>query len=188
MRILGVTASGFFNGDFELISTTTLGSSAANVTFDVSGLGSTYKHLQIRIAARSTASEVLSGMRVRLGAGSIDTGTNYSGHQLYGYNSAVSSSSLSPANLMPTGAAAGANATANIFGSSIVDILDAFSTTKNKTIRSLGGVAAGTGTNAYVALESGSWYNTSAITQAQVLLTVGSYATGSRFSIYGIKG
>jgi hypothetical protein len=69
-----------------------------------------------------------------------------------------------------------------------VDLLDAYSTTKNKTTRSLsGGIVQSSESG--VALSSGLWRSTSAITSATLLSGTGSnLSIGSRFSIYGIKG
>jgi hypothetical protein len=68
----------------------------------------------------------------------------------------------------------------------VIDILDAFETTKNKTIRSFGG-QVGSGAN-LILLHSGFWNNTAAISS----ITLGvngapQFATGCRFSLYGIK-
>ena len=75
-------------------------------------------------------------------------------------------------------------ATASAFGGGVVDILDPYSTTKNKTIRGLGGLAA---TN--IALRSGSWASTDSVTSITCLpFSGGNWVAGSRFSLYGIKG
>lgn len=174
--------------DFELIETVVLTAAQASVTFDVSGLGSTYKHLQIRVAGRTTASEVLSGMRVRLGTTAIDTGNNYSVHQFYGYNGSVTSGGSANQSWIFASAIAGNNASANVFGSVVVDLLDLWSSSKYKTVRSLGGAVNGTGTNAYVSLESGSWRNTAAVEKVLVTSAFGTLAANTRISIYGLKG
>jgi hypothetical protein len=78
------------------------------------------------------------------------------------------------------------NATSTIFGPIIIDIVDAYSTTKNKTIRSLQGVYS---TGFQVRLVSGSWRNTASITTiAMTSANSSNFLTGSRFSLYGIKG
>jgi len=176
-------------GDYELIESSILTGTTGSVTFSNLGTySSVYKHLQIRVAARSTASEVLTGVRLRLGNGSPDASTLYSAHQLYGFNGSVASGGEINQTWVFCSAVAGASASSNVFGAVVIDILDPYSTTKFKTTRSLGGVSAGTGTNAYVALESGNWRGTSSVTDTQVLPASGSWAAGSRFSLYGIKG
>jgi hypothetical protein len=79
-----------------------------------------------------------------------------------------------------------ASSTANVFGAFVVDILDPFETTKNTTVRSLGGMNAAW---ASIELRSGAWLSTSAA--ASILLKPlvgGNFVANSRFSIYGIKG
>jgi hypothetical protein len=174
---------------FELIETQVLSSSAASVSFTSLGTySSTYKHLQLRFAARGSVAAVISGVRLRLGAGSLDTGSNYSRHQLYGYNGSVTSYGEGTQTSMFSGACPGSSAGSNIFGAATIDLLDVFSSTKNKTVRTLSGVSAGTGTNAFVTLESGAWLSTSSVQQINIFAASGDFVSGSRFSLYGIKG
>lgn len=164
--------------DYELISTTILGSAAASVTF--SGLGTSaaaYKHLQIRAVYKmDTASETA------LMQFNGDTATNYRVHRLTGNGSTVTSADFGPkGSLVPlnaTGTATG------VFSTSIVDIFDFASTTKNKTVRSLSGrLDTATEINLY----SGAWFSTAAITSITLPATAGNIVTGSRFSLYGLK-
>jgi hypothetical protein len=161
-------------GTYELISTTILGSTTSAVTFDVSSLASTYKHLQLRTVTRSTG-----GGNANMTFNS-DTGTNYSWHLLYSNGSSVlttfgaNSSNMLVTSSVPTAA--------NVFTPNVIDILDFASTSKNKTIRSFGGSSA---TNEVV-LFGGAWRNTAAVTS--VTMSIGSWVSGSRFSIYGIRG
>ena len=176
-------------GDFVLLESQVLSSNQSSVTFsNLATLAAGYKHLQIRVAARTSAAEVLSGVRVRLGTGSIDSGANYSAHQLYGFNGSVISGAGTSQTAMFASAVAGANAASNIFGAVVIDLLDPFVSTKNTTSRTLGGIVAGTGTSAYISLESSAWLNTAAVEQASVLPVSGNWVTGSRFSLYGIRG
>ena len=163
--------------DYELISTTVLGSSAASVTF--SGLGTSaaaYKHLQLRIVAKSGSTFSSSHLRFN-----SDSGANYSVHELYGSGSAVGSlnnfSLTRMVNMSPL------PATANVFGAAVIDILDFASSSKNKTVRSFRGFADSVPN---LELVSGAWYSTASITNIE-LLTDYTFATGSRFSLYGLK-
>jgi len=177
-------AGGVAASDYELISSSILGSSQSSIVFDVSSFASTYKHLQIRYVARSTrAGNTLDGLAVRFNA---DTGTNYAGHFLRGNGSAVSSGAETSISKPQIGIIPAASSTANVFGSGVADFLDPFSTTKNKTFRSLYGMTS----QNFVALNSGLWLNTNAITSITIFQTEGSnnLLTGSRFSLYGIKG
>jgi hypothetical protein len=171
-------------GDYELIETQILGSSQASIVFSSLGsYSSTYKHLQIRATTRSTTASGSDGMGIRFNA---DTGNNYSQHGMYGGGSGspVSFATLN----QPWGYTAqipAASATANQFNALVIDLLDPYSTTKNKTFRSFLG---STGTLNLVGLYSGAWFNTASITSITVLPFNGSFAAGTRYSLYGIRG
>ncbi len=162
---------------YESIQTYVMTGAQSTVTF--SSIPSTYKHLQLRIIGNvSTDSNLL----MRVGNGSVDSGSNYSWHQLYGTGSAA-------------GAVAGANSTqmyfasmtnaTSIFGASIIDILDYADTNKYKTIRGLDGYDAnGSGV---VDLASGSWRNTAAISTIEFRCAA-NFNQYSSFALYGIKG
>jgi hypothetical protein len=168
--------------DYELISTTVLGSNQASVVFDVSSFSSTYKHLQIRAAVRSIRADTADQVGIRMNG---DTGANYSWHYLEGNGSSVySDDGVSQTDIfagwMPANTAG-----ANIFSSFVTDYLDVYSTTKNKTLRH----SSGTTPFNVVSLNSGMRMNTEALTSITVLSRLSSqFATGSRFSLYGIKG
>ena len=169
--------------DYELISSSILGSSQSSVVFDVSTYASTYKHLQIRYVAKSTRSSTLDGLAIRFNA---DTGTNYSAHFLRGNGSSVSSGVETNVSTPQIGIIPAASSTNNAFGAGVADLLDPFSTTKYKTFRSL----YGTFNNDFVGLNSGLWRNTNSVTSITLFQTEGAnnLLTGSRFSIYGLKG
>jgi len=67
----------------------------------------------------------------------------------------------------------------------VLDILDAYSTTKNKTIRSLSGMTGGANN---LQLYSGLWNNTAAISSLNIFPGATNFVAGSRFSLYGIRG
>jgi hypothetical protein len=86
--------------------------------------------------------------------------------------------------------------TASAFGAGVVDILEPFSTSKNKTMQTLSGVDLnGTvgGYGGYAALNSGLWRgstgsSTEAITSITIIVNTGaSFNQNSSFALYGIK-
>ena len=170
--------------DYELISSTILGSNTASVNF--TGLGdysSTYKHLQVRVVARTVRTEVNDSIITRFNA---DTGSSYAWHRLFGSGSSVSSGAGTTQTSILTGETSGNTNTTSAFMTTVIDILDPYSTTKNKTIRFLNGGAA---TFTHIQLGSGLWINTASVTSFQLLpLNSANFLTGSRFSLYGIKG
>ena len=180
-----LSAAGAGGSDYELIETNILGSAQAEVVFSsLATYASTYKHLQIRMVARTNrAGDDGENVGVRLNA---DTGSNYADHVLVGNGSSVQSAAGTSQTRMVLAVVTATTATANAFGVSVIDILDSYSTTKNKTLRALAGLQA---TSSRVYLMSGLWMNTASITSATLLpLSGGSFIAGSRFSLYGIRG
>jgi hypothetical protein len=180
-------SGGGVDSDYELIQTYVLGSNQAEITFSSLGTySSTYKHLQIRGASRNTRSGFAASLTgIRLNA---DTGSNYSWHSIRGDGSSVSAEGFANTSLMRVSFVPSATSTANSFDGLVVDILDAYSTTKNKTIRSLGGIAS---TQSNISLMSGNYRSLTAISSITILDEISSgnsFLTGSRFSLYGIKG
>ena len=79
------------------------------------------------------------------------------------------------------------NSTSNVFASNVVDILDAFNTSKYKTIRNLNG--DDTNGSGIIALASGLWQNTNAITSISISTNgYGDFSQYSHVALYGIKG
>lgn len=182
------------SADYELISTTVLGSTTASVTFSsLNTVAASYKHLQIRAVTRNAWSA--PGSTTNYGAnGEIrfngDSGTNYRTHYLDGNGSSVTSGDYSSGNTsayVPDLGGVWDSHTANSYGGFVVDILDFSQTTKNKTIRALGGFSDG---GKRVALSSAAWFSNAAITSIVDSEdgSGGGYKSGSRFSLYGLKG
>lgn len=169
----------FSPSDYELIETQILTGNQASITFSSLGTySSTYKHLQIRGVARSSSAAINLRMRIN-----SDAGSNYASHYLEGNGSAVNSGSVGTQSFMGLGVVA---TTANQFSPMIIDILDSYAA-KNKTIRSFQG--AQSGANSWVGLHSGLWMSTSSITSMSLIAGPSdTFAIGSRFSLYGIKG
>jgi hypothetical protein len=163
-------------GSYDLLETISLSSSAASVEFTnlAATYGSTYKHLQVRFTCRAASSFTTNGLYSRLNS---DSGTNYNGHYLIGTGSSVVSGSTGNVNYALTGIISAATAGAN-------DLLDSFSSSKNKTFRTLSGVLSDT----RIDLHSALWRNTDAVTTWTILAESGNLVAGTRISLYGIKG
>ena len=175
--VLSAAGAGVVGGAYELIATEILTTSEASITFSNLGdYSSIYKHLQIRCVSNGTSSH---RNRLRLNG---DTASNYATHLLFGTGSSVLSDGAGSQTQIAL--VAGGN-TANQFAAGVIDILDAYSTTKNKTVRSLGGSS---GTTDEIILSSGVRINTESITSVNIRPDAGDYIAGSRFSLYGIKG
>jgi hypothetical protein len=167
------------NSSFVLLETVTLTSAQASVEFANlnTKYGSTYQHLQIRMAARCGAA---ANLKIQYNG---DTAGNYSFHYLEGTGSSVISGGGTSASSGDLGVAV---AESNVFSGFIVDILDAFETTKNKTGRSFYGAA--TAGSKWMGIMSHNWRSTSAVTSIKLAAGAQSFQSGSRIAIYGLKG
>ena len=148
-----------------------------------------YQHLQIRAVTRNTSTA--GGSTVNYGAnGAIifnnDTNDSYRTHYLQGNGSSLASGdylSNSVAYIPDLGGVWDTH-TADAFAVTTIDILDAFDTTKFKTLRAVSAFSTG---GRRVILSSASWRSTSAITRIQITQDGNAFKLGSRFSLYGIK-
>jgi hypothetical protein len=166
---------------YESIATFSGSGTPTSITF--SSIPSTYKHLQIRMIARDSRAVTLEGYLIQFNS---DTAANYSDHLLYGDGASAASISNVSSTYMSPYAIASANASANVYGVSIIDILDYANTNKYKTIRALSGID-NNGSGA-IGFSSGNWRSTSAITSVTVGAQVGNWQANSSFALYGIKG
>jgi hypothetical protein len=155
-----------------------LNSTVANVILDVSSF-SAYKHLQIRIGARVNRTAGGDDFTIRLNG---DAGGNYSTHIFAAYASSRLSYGYGNGSMFVQAAAGSSAATGS--AAAIVDILDAYDTSKNTVFRALSGEAPN-----IIGICNGAWYNTASLTSIQFLPVYGTgIIAGSRFSVYGIKG
>ena len=183
--ILGIWASQNYSrysitGSYESIATASGTGSSGTISF--TSIPATYKHLQVRLLSRSDSAG-LNQVYIQFNS---DTAGNYSNHLLLGDGSSASSSNTVNAVRMSISLQGGSSTAANIYGASVIDVLDYADTNKYKTLRGLGGADAnGSG---YVWYSSGNWRNTNAITSIQIIAENGNFTTASNFALYGIKG
>lgn len=184
LGILAASGAGPVGGDYELISTTLISSPASSVTFNVSSFAANYRHLQIRYTARTDHALSSNNLGIRFNG---DMGSNYAYLALeagYSGSSVVSGGQTLDKGLL--GVSAGSATTANVFAGGVVDILDAFSASKNKTVRSLSGNRSN---DSVLSIRRVLWMSTAPINSITIDNWMASnLVTGSRFSIYGIKG
>jgi len=154
------------------------------ITF--SNIPQTFTHLQLKVYGRSTWTGG-SSSNVYVTVNGNSTTTNYAAHALYGTGSSAAAQAFTSSSgigyyvaywAFPT-----ATASANIFGSLVMDIFDYTNTSKNKVAKMLyGNDRNGSGV---VGVGSSLFMQTGAITSltigADILLTA-----GSRADLYGI--
>lgn len=152
---------------YTKISTNTLGSATATVTF--SSIPATYTDLVLVVNGSATANNTaylqFNG----------DTATNYSATQIYGTGSAAGSNRQTSSNFMWLG---------EFYTNStlVVQIPNYANTTtfKNHLCRT-------TTPSGYVHAIVGLWRSTAAITSFSTTVTSTTYASGTTFNLYGIK-
>jgi hypothetical protein len=172
-------------GSYDALATVFVPSGgSASVTF--ASIPAGYQHLQIRLLARTANAATYGGLRLQVGNGSIDTGSNYNTHDLYSDGtSSLTASSTTPNTNIYAGTVSAASLTANVFGAGIVDILDYANPNKFKTVRALGGTDAnGSG---YLYYSSGTWRSLLPITTLNFFSTSGNFTGNSEFALYGVK-
>jgi hypothetical protein len=182
MPILGIMASAMSanlwqpQGAYDALSTVTLSASTASITF--AGIPNTYKHLQLRYLTRNDAAAYYVLLRFN-----GDTGNNYANHQLSGNGTTISAGAESSTTViyLPRN-----GSTSNVFGAGIVDFLDYANTSKNKTVRALGGYDRN-GDGQALDFFSGLWMNTSAINTITLTVFASNYSQNSQFSLYGVR-
>lgn len=167
-------------GDYESIQTVTLGSAQASVDF--SSISNAYTHLQIRGIGLTTGTAVQCVLRV--GNTTIDSGSNYSRHSLYGDGGAAAATgAATQTGVVIGGFAVGMNST-NPYAY-VIDILDYKNVSKNKTVRCLSGTDRnGSGE---IDFNSGAWLNTSAITNISIIASSSTFVANTQFALYGVK-
>lgn len=170
--------------DYESISTVTLGSTAASITF--SSIPSTYQHLQIRFMSTltgTTASDEFLWLTFN-----STGGTSYADHYLWGNGTSASTGGVdSQANIRFIGQSDLTVGSVDAFCVGVIDILDYTSTNKNKTVRVLSGWDNNGGGR--VNFSSGLFNNTGAISTIKIERSGSTnMAVGSSFALYGIKG
>jgi hypothetical protein len=159
-----------------LIQSYVLDSVTATVTFDITGLGSQFRHLQLVIAAKTNRADRADLLYIKL-----NNSDATKAHILQGTGTSVQSLSED----LRVGYIAGATTT-SVFGAAVVDILDAFSSTKNKTVRVLSGYNNGTGGGESIVALGSNFLNSTSTLTSVVVAAIGSFAIGSRFSLYGV--
>ena len=192
MPILGVVASSIsgskaITGSYYSIQTATVDSGGAS-TITFSSIPSTYTHLQIRGICKSTSTSTSDNNALLVASLNSDTTySNYRSHTLEGNGSSASAFTLQQSGfyIFSGDLTTSASSYADMFATTIIDILDYTNTNKYKTVRILrGNDKNGSGR---VGLDSGLWMNTSAISNIVLSFTNSNLAQYSQFALYGVK-
>ena len=173
-----ISGSKISTSSFESIATATF---TGTTTVSFTSIPSTFKSLQIRMTLLTTAFYTPAvNFNGTLG------GTDYAWHEVYARNGTISG--VGYLNQPSFYLGYGANTVASPYPSVyILDVIDYTSTTKYKTTRSFfGGNNNGNTVYSGIALNSGVWLNTAAVTQIDIS-AFGTAGSGSSIALYGIK-
>ena len=151
---------------YDCIATTTLGSTQTSVS--LTSISGSYTDLIIIINGSFSSG---SGVDTQFNS---DTGTNYSRTRVYGDGT----SALSARSTNATAISSGYLGTTQSV--TIIQIMNYANTTTYKTL-----LARGSASGSQVVATAGLWRSTAAITS--VTLSGGTFASGSTFTLYGIK-
>ena len=168
---------------YDLITSTLIASNTASVTFNSLGSYSEYKHLQIRYIARGSGTSDQIDLRFN-GL----TAANYATHRLRGTGVSVQTSGSSSASSVSFETAMTNNSSAsNRFAAGVLDFIDFSNASKNPMVRGLYGLAADPPGNR-ITQRMGIYPSAQAITSITLIAGGDNFVSGSRFSLYGIKG
>jgi hypothetical protein len=169
-------------GAFDLLETTTLATnSSTEIEFTSSGTAWTdYKHIQLRVSGRIQYTGSPTGGNVTVEINS--TGATYRNHFVRGNGSGVAAGTQTSASFdrIPY------NNNTSEFGCFVLDIVDINEDSKNTTMRAIGGSALSYAK--WVSLTSAAWFTTNAATSIKVKAPEYTLGSGTRISIYGVKG
>lgn len=172
---------------YEAIATYTIPSSTTNYTF--TSIPSTYTDLELVAVAKGTGAG--DYLEIRMGNGSVDTGSNYSYVDIYASGSTGSMGSgagnpISFIYLHGFGAMLNSTNTGPMFAkATIFDYAN--TTTHKKVLIKSAGIRDGSGYSHTAEMMMGSWRSTSAVNTLQVLAGNYSMAAGTTLTLYGIK-
>jgi large repetitive protein len=158
---------------------------ASSVEF--TSIPATFTNLQLRCLVRSDRS-IGDGADLKIKFNGSSTDYAFRDLTGLGANPVQASAGTSAVAIGLQRIASDNTAAANIFAGMVIDILDYTSTSKNKTVRSLGGYDRNGGGE--ISLSSGLWYaSPAAITSIELTTTAATeFKSYSQFALYGIKG
>lgn len=159
--------------------------SGTQASFDFTPISGSYKHLELRLYLRGTASSATVLAKLRF---NNDSGSNY-GRQLnatYGGNN-ESASGPDSADAVDLSEVTAATGPASHFGQLTVDVNNYAGTTGVKALRCQGGYVFDATPSLAVTDTVAFWGSTSAITRVTVYPASGSWAAGSRATLYGLN-
>lgn len=156
---------------YDHLSTTILSSNVSSISITGLQVYSEYKHLEVRVAGK-----VQSSTEIKMRINNVSSAV-YSAHGF----AAAGNVTFPFAHLSRTSMDFIGGMSQQGYSGSIITIMEQSSTTKQKTVRAkTGGPSIG--------VNSGLFQSTAAVTSLQFFVASNLIVSGTRFSIYGIRG
>lgn len=156
----------------------------ATGTVTFSSIPTTFRHLQLWVAARGDAVAGFVEMRLRFNG---DTGANYDAEMIAGNAGTAAAAESIAATSMQVGEFAGSTAAAGSCGIYVINIPWYGSTVFHKMVSTSHGLTIGTATTAVHSKHwAGRWRSTAAINSVSVIALSGNFIVGSSFALYGM--
>lgn len=171
-------------GVMRPLASTLLASSAASITF--SGIAGSWLHLCLMLTARGTNASGFVGLTVRFNG---DTGSNYDAQHFSASNTTATAAETFAATGFALSGFPAASAPANRFGSVELWVPGYASTDREKVVLATNNrFYDDTATNFAVQEGGGWWRSTAAIIEVAFSLSAGSFAAGTRATLYALGG
>jgi len=196
--MIGAITAGLFGGgvstpaitpSYESIATANVGSGGTSY-IEFTSIPSTFKHLQIRgISQTNRATYNTDGFKIVI---NTDFGSSYYGHILLSNPASPATNVISNGQALISELSTSTGVAPNVFGTSIIDVLDYQNSNKYKTVRFLSGAdtnGAASGYAGWLGFGSGLWMSGTAISNIRLYPTFGTaFNQFTSFGLYGIKG
>jgi hypothetical protein len=181
-----ITAISPLTGGYDSLATVIVPSGGlSSIVF--AGIPTGYKHLQLRVMARSSATGgTTQNLDMRI---NDDSSTSYTFHQIQGNGSAAGAYGEGTGTrtaCIQVVHVTTSTAASNIFGSGIIDILDYSSINKNKTVRTFMGQEQNN-SDGVVFLNSMLWTKSVPITKLEFYQGANNLSQNTKIALYGVK-
>ena len=173
-------------GSFVVIADTTLAAPAATVDF--AAIPATYAHLLLVSYARGVIAGGATGLAMRY---NNDVAANYSWARIRGASPSVVFAEVPGQTFLHVGTIPATDAAAKFLGPSLALIPNYAQTTGHKPNIGFGGTTSSGGAGTYfIEVVNGVWLpaTTAAINRLTLFPSGGSFAAGSRFTLYATRG
>lgn len=177
-----ITAAQLNRLPIMLADTVVVGSAAASIDF--TSIPAHWSHLIIELYARGDTAATSTAILMRF---NNDTGTNYNYQLFTASNTTLTGATGAGVGYVSPGSVPAATAPANVFGAASIKVTNYANSENFKTYLGAGYLeTADSGAGQTISQTGGIWESTAAINRVTLVLAAGSFAIGTRASVYGM--